>query len=532
MNELSDLLLDQPLSDAWFRGLLFFTFAVHFVFVLLTVGTAILGVVYYARGQFDENSEFKGWDKEFLKPFFVYKSLAITFGVAPILLMQAGNSVAFITAANLLAPLWLAIIVLLIAALLLLEWVGERCQERRWRYLWIGLLGLACMVAVPGIFAAVLTVTENPDRWTSIFALGGRLPLALSIHWVLRYLHVLGAAALITAAFQHAYIVRQDAGRSSSLRGWMVGSLAFQFVVGIGLYASLAEGPGLVVNSVVVLGVLAAAWLLWTVYQAQLQGQGLKSSGLALTSLTLLTSMLLARQMLQDRALYRFNHRLAENSREYQAQIAHANLTRTEAEAGGLEAAYDNAPTVYLRSCEFCHGTVGNGEGDAATELLVPPEDLTALRIGPDAFRKVLLTGVPGTGMPRFDMYSRPQQAELMEFLERHMGMRQAPEPVEREISAAARSAAAKKFATTCAVCHGADGHVTELASHFRPPPPDLTAITFSADYAFEVVTSGYPNTMMPSFAELPEETRWALVILVQELHASIQRHYPRPSVP
>jgi hypothetical protein len=37
---------------------------------------------------------------------------------------------------------------------------------------------------------------------------------------------------------------------------------------------------------------------------------------------------------------------------------------------------------------------------------------------------------------------------------------------------------------------------------------------------AFDVITSGYPGTMMPAFQDLPEDVRWGLVEVVLGLRA------------
>ena len=75
-----DVLLPEPLPELWVRLLLFLTFAVHLLFVLLTIGTAIIGVTEMVRRS--------GAGRRLLRSFFVVKSIAIVFGVAPILLLQ------------------------------------------------------------------------------------------------------------------------------------------------------------------------------------------------------------------------------------------------------------------------------------------------------------------------------------------------------------------------------------------------------------------------------------------------------------
>jgi mono/diheme cytochrome c family protein len=98
------------------------------------------------------------------------------------------------------------------------------------------------------------------------------------------------------------------------------------------------------------------------------------------------------------------------------------------------------------------------------------------------------------------------------------------PEPVTAEVPLASQQRAEEIFATTCSVCHGTDGRLTELSRGFEPPPPDFSVHQLAPRWAFEVITRGYPGTMMPGFPSLPEDVRWGLVKIVQQ-----QRKPDRP---
>lgn len=517
MNELFDIPLDKPLPGALLDGLLFFTFFLHFFFVLLTLGTAMLGVYYYVDGRFADRQRGPR-DRHFLKSFFVHNSLAIVLGVAPILLMQVGHSVPFLTAVNLMAPLWLLIVVLLVAALLLLEALAERKRQRPRLYLAMGLLGLACLVAVPGIFSATLVATENPGRWEEILSRGGAIPPELVLHWTARVLHVLGAAVVFTAAFHYVYPGRKDALR---LRGgmlrWIVGGLWFQVVAGVALYASLPRFPGIPGNLLLIVGVLAAGGLAWLAFRGRERGLLVSGSATAALLMLVLLTMLLVRQRLQGPVLHAMAVELEANLARRQAALGSFG-PRDGGPSADL-AIYNNAPTIYLRSCEFCHGTVANGQGIDARWLAVPPEDLTALRTSDRELHAILTRGIPGTAMPRFGYYTRDELDEVIRFLREQAGMKRFPEPLPVEVSATARSSAAAVFATRCVVCHGPEGRGTPLALNFEPPPPDLTRLAYSPQRTFRVVSEGYPGTQMPAFGELPVAVRWGLVAVVRELH-------------
>ena len=56
---------------------------------------------------------------------------------------------------------------------------------------------------------------------------------------------------------------------------------------------------------------------------------------------------------------------------------------------------------LYTANCAACHGYEGRGDGPSAAEMNPPPSDLHLTRAArlPDAFRRVIRAGVPGTAM-------------------------------------------------------------------------------------------------------------------------------------
>ena len=49
MQQWTDLFLNMPLPESWMRALLFITFGLHLLFVLLMLGTALLSLVFFLR---------------------------------------------------------------------------------------------------------------------------------------------------------------------------------------------------------------------------------------------------------------------------------------------------------------------------------------------------------------------------------------------------------------------------------------------------------------------------------------------------
>ncbi|MHB9013336.1 MAG: hypothetical protein ACYC49_14080, partial [Ignavibacteriaceae bacterium] len=126
MNSLFDILLKKPLSDEWLHGLLFTSFTLHMVFVLLAIGTVVLSVYYFIDSQWRGKTDELRLDKRILKTFMAHKSLAIVLGIAPLLLIQVAFTVPFFTAVNLLAPFWILIVILLVIAFLSFDTLGHK----------------------------------------------------------------------------------------------------------------------------------------------------------------------------------------------------------------------------------------------------------------------------------------------------------------------------------------------------------------------------------------------------------------------
>ena len=255
MSSLFDLLLTKPLSDSLLRGLLFVAFTLHMLFVLLTLGTAILALAYFIHAWCGKRLHEWRWDKDILRTFLAHKSLAVVLGVAPLLLIQVGFTIPFFTGVNLLAPFWIFIIPLLIIAFLSFDALGHKMDVHPCLHLIFGVVALISLLIVPGIFVAVLVTGENPDTWLKIVKDGYQLSGSLAVYWLFRYLHVLGAAVVFGAAFHYLFSSRDESEKQMTLLKWILAGILLQFVLGVLLYTSLPEKPDVVTNGSLILGI-------------------------------------------------------------------------------------------------------------------------------------------------------------------------------------------------------------------------------------------------------------------------------------
>ena len=512
MNRLFDLPLARPLPDGWLHGLLFVSFTLHMLFVLITLGTAVLAVYFFVHFHWGAGLKRElDLDRRILRTFLAHKSLAVVLGVAPLLLMQVTFAISFFTAVNLLAPWWMCIIVLLIVAFLSFDIMGHGIKTHRRYHLLVAIIALSCLVTVPGILAAVLVVVENPDKWQAI-ALGGfHLSGQPAVHWFFRFLHVLGAGLVMGAAYHYFFTARMEDGKSALLR-WMTAGILLQILLGAILYVSLLKRPDPAALVALIVGAVVAGLLSRTLLTAAFGASSLSLRVVVPLLMMVLVSMLLTRQMIQFREIVPLQQAVAANALEYKEVLLPETSGALDAYRASLAFSYNDAGTIYLRGCAFCHGKNADGNGIEAKNLIIPAENLMAVRTTRAYLYGIITGGVAGTGMGYFTVYDRYQVDDLMAYLSDKFGVLGEPAKIPAPVSPQGAAGADKVYTGACAPCHGVDGGGSPVAKGFRPPPPDLRFYGLVPGRAFEVITNGYPGTMMAAFKDLPEDVRWGLV--------------------
>jgi len=516
MNSLFDILLMKPLSGGWLQGLLFTSFTLHMLFVLLTIGTAILSVYYFIDANWGGKPKELRMDKRILKTFMTHKSLAVVLGVAPLLLIQIGFSVPFFTGVNLLAPFWMLIIVFLIVAFLSFDTLGHKIDVHPYLHIVFGIIALVFLLAVPAIFVAVLVTAENSDKWMTLITNGYQLRGPLAQYWLFRYLHILGAAVVFGAAF-HYFFSTKDETEKRSLLKWIVAGILLQIILGITLYSSLLEKPDYITDVSLFIGIISTALLLWTIYLSMNNKSTLNIKTVLPLLMLILVPMLLTRQFIQYKKFLPLEKQLQANAQAYQKELHPYHQEALNKYKSDINIVYDNGKTIYLESCAFCHGEKADGIGPEAKNLAIPPEDISAIRTTRTHLHKILVEGVSGSAMPYFTFFDRYKIDSLIDYLDKKYHVVGLPEPIPVKISDAALQQAQKIYNDTCSQCHGMDGRGSALSKGFQPPPPDFTVYGLIPIRSFGVITNGYPGTTMPGFNDLKEDVRWGLVKIVNE---------------
>jgi mono/diheme cytochrome c family protein len=510
MNRLGDLLLARPAANDFLDYLLFTFFSAHLLLVLLMLGTAMIAVFFFIHGYITDQRWELRWDKQVLRIHLVLKSLAVVLGVGPLLVIQVRYSVPFLTAISILGPYWMALIVLLIFAFLTLDTLGHKAEVHLYRHLFFGVLGLAALLAVPAVFTAALSLMERPDIWRRVAASGMTSEPAWLFHWALRYLHVLGAAALFGAAFHYLFSTRGLEERRRHLLNWIVGATLFQVVVGMLLLVSIRDRIDPAVVIAVAVGLTAAMLLLAAIYLGR-SDRGLTRAVVPVVLLVItLVSMLAARQFIQNQSMLPLQARLDANRARQIKMLEPFRLAAVRDFKAERRVVYDNGQTIYRRACAFCHGRTGRGDGPEAGPLIIPPEKLAQVRADRNYLYRMIRDGVPGTAMPYFRIFDRKKLVDLITWLDRKFqitGDARAPVP-----GPADELSAGRLYNHICSRCHGSNGRISHYGRGFRPPPPDFKRFGLTPRRAFEVITFGYPGTVMPPFGHLAPSVRWGLV--------------------
>lgn len=203
---------------------------------------------------------------------------------------------------------------------------------------------------------------------------------------------------------------------------------------------------------------------------------------------------------------------------------------------------------LYVSQCARCHGLSGEGDGPGADSptFSAAPRNLvsghfryvsTDNGVASDAdLRRVMLNGLPGTGMPAFNYLSESQVQSLVEVTNHLWQNRPAPgdviEVAERPPVTDSHIAKGEDlYGVHCASCHGPKGRGNGdaardvLDSQGNPVTPrDLVGkelrLARNSSQLYTRVAAGMPdgpsNWLMPPFAVLEPEEIWAIVSYVE----------------
>lgn len=173
---------------------------------------------------------------------------------------------------------------------------------------------------------------------------------------------------------------------------------------------------------------------------------------------------------------------------------------------------------LFRLECIGCHGMKGDRVSKAKEFLLPPPQNLTTVNPTPEYVNRVLHTGIPGSSMGHFRLYSE-QDIWAITFYVNSL-YKEPPIPDEAPPKTISLLETGKeRFQTLCTACHGQQGRGDGPAGiALKPPPANLLELRPSVVHVFKTLSEGIPGTGMVPFTQLPEKERWAIAYYVQEL--------------
>jgi cytochrome c len=263
-----DIPLPLPADATLLQALLVVLFLLHILFVNLMVGGSVLAVICEILGL--RRKEFDKLAERIAATVTVNKSLAVVFGVAPLLAINVLYTVYFYTANSLTGAAWIAVVPVVIAAFLvtyLHKYTWAQLADFKGLHIAIGTAGALLFLAVPLIFLANVNLMLFPDAWTRA---GGFFSALTLPNVIPRYLHFVAASVAVAALFCLIAFTRAGYRLSDHLPGFDRNQLR-RFFYGFALGASLLQllfGPLVLVTLpsqgmswflILVIGVGAAA---------------------------------------------------------------------------------------------------------------------------------------------------------------------------------------------------------------------------------------------------------------------------------
>jgi len=189
-----------PSPWGWFEALLVLTFALHVVFMNLTVGGTIVALV--ARITGDRQSARRELARELAHRLPTTLALTVNFGVAPLLFVQVLYGQFLYTSSVLMAVFWLSAIPTLIVGYYCLYIHDAKYQSSRGASLLALCLSLACLLYTGFLLSNNMSLMLRPQAWTAYAEnpRGTLLNLADPSLWP-RYLHMMLAAPAVAGLY-------------------------------------------------------------------------------------------------------------------------------------------------------------------------------------------------------------------------------------------------------------------------------------------------------------------------------------------
>ncbi len=235
-----------PVHWGWFQLLLLFTFYLHILLMNVMLGTIMIAFTRHVRRPESSPQITKNIADNL--PFSI--ALAVNFGVAPLLFAQVLYGHFIYASSILMAPLWLSIVGILIAA-----YYGAYLYKFKYNRLADGKIILTGFISLMLLIIAFLfcnnfTLMLHPESWHRYFDRPSGLLLNLDDPTLIpRYLHFVASSLAVAGLAIALYYQYQKQQGNQEVQQWIdhgcnwFGYATFaNFAIGFWLFGNLPQG--------------------------------------------------------------------------------------------------------------------------------------------------------------------------------------------------------------------------------------------------------------------------------------------------
>ncbi len=379
-----DIPLPLPLPEWLLVTVLVFSFLIHILFINLMIGSSILTFWYEIKGK--KYKDFDRLAREIAATITVNKSLAVVFGVAPLLSINVLYTVYFYSANALTGNIWISIVPWVAVSFLLFylhKYSWDRLSDNKPLHLSILAVGIISFLFIPFIFLTNINLMLFPEKWGQIngFFEAMTLPNVFP-----RYFHFITASMAITGLFLAWWFGRKQFNTEGVFNNlskqWIKKQMlnialiatGMQFIFGPLLFLTLpSQGITWTLFWVILGGVTIAVIVmiqLWKLINDESNLLGKRFLVVAGLFALLVAFMGTGRHVYRESTLLTHKKMMAERTTAHweAVRLAHENLLLPEAESE--QGSSMPGQNLFQTNCAVCHAANTRLVGPAMAEVL------------------------------------------------------------------------------------------------------------------------------------------------------------------
>lgn len=379
-----DIPLPLPLSEGLLVFVLILSFLIHILFINLMIGGSILTFWYELRGR--KNRDFDQLAREIASTITVNKSLAVVFGVAPLLSINVLYTLYFYSANALTGNIWISVVPWVAVAFLLFylhKYSWDRLADNKPVHLSILGLGIVSFLFIPFIFLTNINLMLYPEEWGNVKGFFDAMTLPNVFP---RYFHFIIASMAITGLFLAWWFGRKSFDIEkyfhSITKVWIRKQMlnlaliatGMQFIFGPLLFLTLpSQGISWSLFWVIIAGVAIAVVVLvqlWKLLNDENEIIGRRFYIVTALFIAIVAFMGTGRHIYRENTLSTHKEMMSERTAAHWEMVrqAHENLLlpEIESEAGSFKPGQD----LFQTNCAICHAANTRLVGPSMTEVV------------------------------------------------------------------------------------------------------------------------------------------------------------------